>query len=198
MSNKKYRKPSKSKNKTISRETLIIAVLIGFMVGYATRSLIGSGFNVGKFVRESQGVYLPEDNVSLETTLVNKVNDNPNDSGSWIQLGNFYFDAGQTENAISAYSRALQIDPDNANVQTDLGVMYRRSGQFPQAISAFDSARNIDPSHEQSAFNKGIVLYYDMENVSEAVKIWEELLIQNPRFEMTDGKPLSAFLKTIQ
>ena len=197
MSNKKYQKPTASKKKSITKETVIIAVLIGFMIGYGARSLVGSGFNVGKFVRESQGVYLPEDNVSLETSLVNKVNANPNDLQSWIQLGNLYYDADQKENAISAYTRAMQLDPNNANVQTDLGVMYRRSGMPTEAINAFDNARIIDPTHEQSLFNKGIVLYYDLENIPEAVKTWNELVLMNPQFPMPDGKLLSAFLSSL-
>ena len=68
-----------------------------------------------------------------------------------------YFDTGKFKDAIKAYNKYLEFNPNSANVWTDLGVMYRRNKQPQDALRAFDEAIKTDPRHEQSRYNKGVV-----------------------------------------
>ena len=122
---------------------------------------------------------------------------NPTNVNAWIQLGNIYFDTNNPDKAIGAYEKSLELSPDNPNVLTDLGVMYRRSGQPQKAIDAFDRAMSIAPGHEQSRFNKGIVLRYDLNDREGAIKAWEELLKINPAAMAPNGIPLSEAIKSL-
>lgn len=79
------------------------------------------------------------------------------------------------EKAISAYTKSLELHPENPDVWTDLGVMYRRSDQPVEAIKAFDKAIGIDPKHEASHLNKGIVLMHDLYDREGAIQVWEAL-----------------------
>ena len=85
----------------------------------------------------------------------------------------------------------------NPNVLTDLGVMYRRNGQPEKALEAFNRAMTVDPSHEQSRFNKGIVLRYDMNDREAAIEAWEKLLEINPDAMAPNGQPVSEAIKTL-
>ncbi len=75
--------------------------------------------------------------------------------------------------------------------------MYRRNGQPGKAVEAFDKAMAIAPNHEQSRFNKGIVLRYDMNDREGAVKVWEELLRINPSATAPNGQPMSEAIKSL-
>ena len=49
---------------------------------------------------------------------------NPGNVQMWIKLGNNCFHNNMHQKALDAYSKALEIEPDNAQVLTDMGVMY--------------------------------------------------------------------------
>ena len=119
---------------------------------------------------------------------------NPGSAFSWTQLGNLYFDSDQHEKAIEAYQKSLSLEPNDPEVWTDLGIMYRLSGQPAKAIEAFDRAMVIDPKHENSRFNKGVVLLNDLEDETSAIKEWEDLSRINPSYELSDGKNIDEVI----
>ena len=100
----------------------------------------------------------------------------PNNTQAWIQLGNDYFDTDQTQKAINAYGKALELDPNNANVLTDQGVMYRKMGWFDKAIANFEKAQKLDPNHLQSLYNLGVVYAQDLKQPAKAAEAWARYL----------------------
>lgn len=123
---------------------------------------------------------------------------NPTNVRAWIELGNSYFDTGQSEKAIQAYRKSLELDPNNADVWTDMGVMYRRSGNPQEAINSFDRAIEVDPKHEASRMNKGIVLLHDMNDLDGAIKAWEELLAVNPVAVSPTGQSIDQMVQQMK
>ena len=113
----------------------------------------------------------------------------------YYNLGNAYFDTGDHEKAITAYKKALDMEPENADVWTDLGVMYRRSGNPTEAVRAFNKAIQINPRHQQSRFNKGIVLMYDLKDRKGALQAWQELVNINPEARAPNGQLVKELLK---
>jgi cytochrome c-type biogenesis protein CcmH/NrfG len=122
----------------------------------------------------------------------------PDNSNAWQELGNLYFDSGNYQGAIRSYRKYLELDPDNADVLTDLGVMYRRNGQPDQAVASFDRAIAVDPQHQQSRYNKGVVLMQDLGQADTAVDVWRELLTINPEFRAPSGQRLSDMLAAMR
>jgi tetratricopeptide (TPR) repeat protein len=124
--------------------------------------------------------------------------DDPKNLKALIQLGNAYFDSGQFDRAIAAYSKALEIDPNSADVRTDLGIMYRRKGDYDRAVAEFKKAAEIDPKHVNSRYNLGIVLLHDKGDIKGAIKAWEDYLkvqptgprAENIRSQMTKMKSM--------
>jgi len=100
----------------------------------------------------------------------------PKNRQAWVQLGNDYFDTDQTQKAISAYGKALEIDPNDPNVLTDQGVMYRKMGWYDKAIANFEKASQIDPRHTQSLMNMGVVYSTDMKQPDKAIAAWNRFL----------------------
>ena len=136
--------------------------------------------------------------LSMIAALEKETRENPANAQTWIELGNSYFDTGQTEKSIQAYRKALEINPNNANVWTDMGVMYRRSGNPQEAINSFDKAIEVDPKHEVSRMNKGIVLLHDMNDIEGAIKAWEELLAVNPVAMAPTGQSIDQMIQQMK
>lgn len=110
----------------------------------------------------------------------------PKNVRAWIQLGNDYFDTRQSQKAIEAYGRALELEPNDPDVLTDQGVMYRDVGNFDQAIANFKKAIKIDPKHVHSLFNMGVVYAHDLKNAEEATRAWNQVIAVAP------GTPAAA------
>jgi len=107
----------------------------------------------------------------------------PKNYDAWVQLGNDYFDTRQPQKAIDAYSRALELRPNSANVLTDMGVMYRDLGQFDKAVVNFQKASQVDPKHVQSLFNLGVVYLNDLKQPKKAVEAWNKVIQIAPQSE---------------
>jgi cytochrome c-type biogenesis protein CcmH/NrfG len=126
------------------------------------------------------------------------VRKNPQDPHAWIQLGNRHFDDDKPREAIRAYEQALSIKGDNPDVLTDMGIMYRHLGNFERAAELFTQAGKIDSRHEQSRFNLGVVLFFDLNRKDEARKAWRELVGINPGVKTPDGALLSTMLDELK
>ena len=133
--------------------------------------------------------------MSTKPVLEKSLAANPQDVARWTELGNAYFDMHQPLKAIEAYERSLALRPGDPNVLTDLGIMYRESGQYELALRSFDRAMRADPTHENSRFNKGIVLLFDLHRHAEAKAVWQELLRMNPRATAPDGTGLRTLIE---
>lgn len=176
----------------MKKETAILAIVIAFVVGFvsgATVAILKKTKNsekvdwVQKPQRIPQGgeVNVPQGLNPLEVTskiqmLKEMVKKDSKNLSAWIDLGNLYFDSGQPKEAIEAYSQALTIKPDHADVRTDMGIMYRQLGDFDQAIQEFKKAAQSDPRHLNSRYNIGIVLLHDKQDMKGAIQAWEEYL----------------------
>jgi cytochrome c-type biogenesis protein CcmH/NrfG len=104
----------------------------------------------------------------------------PKNVGAWVQLGNDYFDTNQPKKSVEAYGRALELQPDNADVLTDQGVMYRELGDFDHAIANFTKANQVNPQHVQSLFNLGVVYLHDKKDAGKAREAWNRIVQTAP------------------
>jgi cytochrome c-type biogenesis protein CcmH/NrfG len=174
MSKKNIKDPS-----IMLKQNAYIISACAFVIGFFT----GVGFTVYKTISAlcnttSNGQEI--DYTQRAELLEAEVMKNQGNTAAWIQLGHVYFDTDQYQKAINAYTKALELEPKNADVLTDLGIMYRRNGQPQEAIKSFDQAVAVDPKHEAARFNKGIVMMHDLKDQNGAIKVWEELLEVNP------------------
>src|ERR1019366_7933230 len=87
--------------------------------------------------------------------LLARLQANPKDVAAMIELGNINYDAGQWNDAIGYYTRALNLTPSNLDVRTDMGVAYFNSGNADQALTEFNRVLKDDPKHVQTLFNIG-------------------------------------------
>lgn len=189
----------------IKKQTLLIAVFLSFICGF----LAGAGFAIYKGGTGSVPIAtttgssngpngVSDQQAAAITDLEAQLTSNPNNFQLWTQLGNLYYDTGQPEKAIKAYSRSLELHTGDANLLTDLGVMYRRVGQPKKALEYFDRAIAVDPKHEPSRLNKGIVLVYDLHEPAKAIVVWEDLLRIDPNAKTASGDTVRDLIEEVK
>lgn len=126
----------------------------------------------------------PTQMLSAQTQpLLARLQSNPKDVTALIELGNVYFDASQWPDAITYYSRALEVTPNNPDVRTDRGIAYFYSGDADLALKEFDRALKDDPKHAQTLFNEGVVKLNGKNDPKGAIAAWETLLKVDPEYK---------------
>lgn len=108
--------------------------------------------------------------------LLGRTASEPTNHEAWALLGNAYFDADMPVEAIAAYNKALEINPDDTNILNDQGAMYRQKGEFANALANFEKAVKIDPNNLESVYNSGYVYAFDLNNIPKALQIWKRYL----------------------
>ena len=186
----------------VKKEVMYIGIGVALVVGVLIGIVYNSSQNkTGQLSVQRQSVSpaqmqsgITPDQARNIMVLEQRVAGDPQDLEAWVQLGHTYFDANRPNKAILAYEKSLNLKPNDAGVLTDLGVMYRRAGRAQDAINSFDKAIAVDPRHEQSRFNKGIVLMNDLGDVSGAISTWEGLLQVNPAARAGNGTAVTQII----
>ena len=112
----------------VKKETLYLACLLALAVGFLGGVMFGiykTGPSGHTHTAAPVGpTPIPQSSADLSNeiaALEREVAANPSNVAAWISLGNNYFDTDQYEKSIQAYKKALELEPNNANVWTDLG-----------------------------------------------------------------------------
>ena len=130
--------------------------------------------------------------VVLENTLV-VIRDNENTSQnpteiadlkvqSHYNLGLAYYHGGQTEKAIAAYQKAIQLEPNFAEAYGGLGVIYWRTGNLDAAIRHCQKAIKIAP--ENIEFHQNLTRIYWQNGRYDAAAVGYKIILElNPSDE---------------
>lgn len=175
----------------MNKETTIIGVA-GLIIGFLLGVLVGGKFMAGsaapvsqQAVQQGAGAMPNPGQVSARIAELEQLTaKDPKNLQAWITLGNDYFDSNQAQKSVQAYNKALELDPNNANVLTDQGVMFRALGFYDRALANFEKAHKLDPKHLQSLFNTGIVYSVDLKQPAKAKAVFESLLQKDQTSEL--------------
>ncbi|HEX7069675.1 MAG TPA: tetratricopeptide repeat protein [Rhodothermales bacterium] len=89
-------------------------------------------------------------------------------SQAWADAGNLSYRAMQEAEgqakityaaaAIEAYTRSLEIDPDNLDVRTDMATAYLATNNPMEGVRQIRQVLDANPDHVQANFNYGVML----------------------------------------
>ncbi len=100
----------------------------------------------------------------------------PQNARGWINLGNALMDAQRFGEAVDAYEKGLALEPKNVPVLVDQGTCYRGIGRFDKAVEQYRKALRIDPNFPNGHRNLGVVLGFDLNKRTEAIKEFKRYL----------------------
>jgi len=119
---------------------------------------------------------------SMISGLEAKLKANPNDADGWRMLGWSFFETGRFAEAATAYRKATQLKPDEADYWSSLGeaLVLAGSGDVPKdASAAFKKALSLDPKDPRARYFLGVE--QDMAgNHKGAIDTWIALLQDSP------------------
>lgn len=76
------------------------------------------------------------------------------DHNSWYSAGNERAKDGDNEDALIAYDKALELDPNHVSAWNNKGIVLSRLKRFEEAIDCYDRAIEIDPKYANAWYNK--------------------------------------------
>jgi tetratricopeptide (TPR) repeat protein len=88
-----------------------------------------------------------EDAITIHQVAFDADQENPR---IWKEMGNIYYDAGAYDDAINAYSKAIELldeATDKALLWNRLGAVYLQLGNHDNAIAAYRKAVELDPAN---------------------------------------------------
>jgi len=102
------------------------------------------------------------------------------DAAFYFNRGNDYVDKGKYDQAISDYTKALEINPRYFWAYVNRGTTYGRKGQYNEAISDFTKALEINPRYAAAYYNRGLA-YHNRGQYDEAISDYNKALEIDPR-----------------
>lgn len=80
------------------------------------------------------------------------------DDNSWYGMGNARAKEGDNEDALIAYDKALEVDPNHVSAWNNKGIILSRLERFEEAIECYDKAIEIEPQYANAWYNKANAL----------------------------------------
>ncbi len=99
---------------------------------------------------------------------------NPENGGAWFNLGVGLDYLGQEEASVSAYERAIEIEP-RPRYYNNLGDVYDALGRSDEAITAYEKAIELDPTYAWPYHNLG-QLYAERGNYETALDFYQRAI----------------------
>ncbi len=101
----------------------------------------------------------------------------------WISKGCTLQIAGSHQEAILAFTRACELEPEAVLAYFARGRSYLELGNIEQAIKDFDTAIGLSPNFVE-AYDKRGICYARSGNHGQAVKDFDKAIELNPKFAM--------------
>ncbi|MCX6673110.1 MAG: tetratricopeptide repeat protein [Methanothrix sp.] len=99
----------------------------------------------------------------------------------WFNKGFALSSLGWYDEALQAYDRAIEIDPNFAEAWNNKGTTLHKQDKYDEAIKAYDEAIRLDPEYVDAWYNKGNSLV-DQGEYDEAIKAYDEAIRLDPKF----------------
>ena len=107
-----------------------------------------------------------------------------------FESGVIFFKKGQYQNAITAFSKLIELAPDHADAFKNRGVSYMKQGKFDLAIKDFETAIKLFPELKGLYSNFGVAWYHKKE-YAKAIKNY------NLELEMAPENHLAYFNRAL-
>jgi Tfp pilus assembly protein PilF len=109
---------------------------------------------------------------------------NPSLYKAWGGIGLIYSQMDQPDQAIEAFNKLLESEPDNVDARIEIANLWFKKGNAEEAkkvLAQIDLSKVTDP---YKLYNIGVG-FYNAQQSEEAVKYWEKAVELDPK--MTDG-----------
>lgn len=96
---------------------------------------------------------------SSHFTLSSRPQD-PKSAEEYFAVGNYYYDAGKCQEAVNAYTKALQLDPQYTQVYNNRAYTNMRLRNYTDAMNDLNKAILLRPNYALARINRGDIYNY--------------------------------------
>src|SRR5271157_3874009 len=119
---------------------------------------------------------------------------------SYYQMGNMYYNLGDVDASINAYTEFLKEVPDASDLKilayNSIGYCYEKKTDFPRALESFEKAANSKSSggFEGTTYRNLARIYEEMNNKEKALEYYQKALnsATDPSMELLLKKTIST------
>jgi len=133
----------------------IFIIVILFSSGVLDSNV--TSVNSGKGTNQSMGSGINLGNLQKINNLEARLESNPDDNETLLELAHLKNDSGFYDKAIPLYQRYLLKFPENADARIDMGVCMYNIGDYDNAIKEMKKALEYEPDHQIGHLNLGVV-----------------------------------------
>ena len=119
------------------------------------------------------------DTTAALTTVEAGLKKNPTNPILLIGSGEIYLMTKQYDKASEAFTKALELDPQNATVYQKLGNLEAERGDWTKANEYYQKAMELEPDNVDLAYNIGVGLY-KQEQYAEAIPYFKKTVEADP------------------
>ncbi len=124
-------------------------------------------------------------NLDRALALLKKANQTPADKTemwqSWTDLGQAFFEVGQSAQVEEAFVEALRYDPDELASQFNAALGYQLNFKYDLALATYLKANQINPKHPKVWCNLG-VLYFQTDQYPQAESALRFATLASPEY----------------
>ena len=99
-----------------------------------------------------------------------------------FKQGSALLDKGQYDEAIAAFTKAIQANDKDFAALGGRGLAYINKSEWQKAIADFDAAITIDPKQPFTHFNRGFA-WFRLNNFDKAIADYDEAIRLDPKYE---------------
>ena len=109
-----------------------------------------------------------------------------------LQEGSEFMNEGRYEEALEAFDKALEVNPEFVEVLSAKGGLLMELGRYEEAMSVYDKATQVEPENAMLLNKKGEVLI-ELEMYEEAITAFDKALEIYPEFKLALDNKEEAF-----
>jgi tetratricopeptide (TPR) repeat protein len=100
---------------------------------------------------------------------------NPINPRVHMSLGKIYYgEKGLYYESVTAYKKAIDLDPGSVEARMGLGEVYEDKGLYKEAIEEYRRVIDLDPKHTGAMYN--LALVYEKVDPQESITLWERYI----------------------
>ncbi len=169
-----------SKNKKTIKHIILLQIFISMLfMGVCIASEFGEYYHKGKNSRDQN------EKIRFFTKAIKmwtEENGNFNKSDTYILRGNAHSNKNNHDQAIKDYTKAIELNPKDADIYNNRGFTYGEIKNYDQSIKDFNKAIEINPKKPRTYLNRGNI-YYFKHNYDQAIEDYTNAIELNPEYE---------------
>ncbi|MBI5203982.1 MAG: tetratricopeptide repeat protein [Nitrospirae bacterium] len=100
----------------------------------------------------------------------------------WFKKGLTLGKAGNHQEALNAFNKAIELNPQDTATHYNRGTAYSNLGNYQQAINDFNKAIGLNPQDAEAYNNRGVA-YSNLGNYQQAINDLTKVIELNPQYD---------------